>query len=91
MQVTILSSLLHQDLSYCFRSAVYDFHFPGRHVEFAMLPFLDSVATSRAGMLLSMLPPPTKPDLFLEEVQNGEMAWGRENRLNLNLMQSHPI
>ncbi|CAL1160752.1 unnamed protein product [Cladocopium goreaui] len=32
-----------------------------------MLPFLDSVATSRAGMLLSMLPPPTKPDLFLEE------------------------
>ena len=35
------------------------------------MPFLDSVATSRAGMLLSMLPPPTKPDL-LEEV-HGEM------------------
>mmetsp|Transcript_14832 Transcript_14832/g.24189 ORF Transcript_14832/g.24189 Transcript_14832/m.24189 type:complete len:135 (+) Transcript_14832:39-443(+) len=31
------------------------------------MPFLDSVATSRAGMLLSMLPPPTKPDLLEED------------------------
>eukprot|EP00435_Cladocopium_sp_Y103_P069403 s251_g33.t1 len=43
-----------------------DFHFPG-HIEFAMPPFLDSVATSRAGMLLSMLPPPIKPDLLEED------------------------